>query len=88
MARAQRADPDEALDRRARALASAFTTPRPGVEERMAMGKALRERLPQVVPLAILKAQAATRLQQLVPVRHARMLRLPFAFLRGSAAAP
>lgn len=63
----------------------------------MAAGRVLRERvprashgalerLPQVDPLAILKAQAATRLQQLVPLRHARMLRSPFAFLRGSAA--
>ncbi|MDN8612593.1 DUF2252 domain-containing protein [Variovorax ginsengisoli] len=97
MARADRADPDEELDRRARALASAFTTPRPSVEERMAMGKALRERLPrashgaferspQVDPVAILLAQASTRIPELIPVRHARMLQSPFAFLRGAAA--
>jgi uncharacterized protein (DUF2252 family) len=36
--------------------------------------------------VAILLAQAATRMPQLVPVRHARMLQSPFAFLRGSAA--
>lgn len=97
MARAERDEPDPEESSRAEALASAFTAPRPSVEERMAAGKALRERvprarhgaferLPEVDPLAILKAQAATRLQQLVPVRHARMLQSPFAFLRGSAA--
>lgn len=101
MARADRAEPENANESedatRAQALASAFTAPRPTVEERMAAGKALRERVPRashrafqrqphVDPVAILKAQAATRLQELVPVRHARMLQSPFAFLRGSAA--
>ncbi|MDM0024332.1 DUF2252 domain-containing protein [Variovorax saccharolyticus] len=97
MARAERDEPDHEQNSRAQALASEFTAPRPSVEERMAAGKALRERiprashaaferLPQVDPLAILEAQAATRLPQLVPVRHARMLQSPFAFLRGSAA--
>jgi len=97
MARAERDGPDHEESSRAQALAGAFTAPRPGVEERMAAGKALRERVPrashgvferppQVDPLAILQAQATTRLQQLVPVRHARMLQSPFAFLRGSAA--
>jgi len=82
---------------RALQLAEAFTRPRPSVEERMAAGKALRERVPrashaaferraEVDPLAILARQALTRLQRLVPVRHARMLQSPFAFLRGSAA--
>lgn len=37
-------------------------------------------------PVAILEAQAKTRLQQLIPVRYARMLASPFAFLRGTAA--
>ena len=88
MARAERDGPDHEESSRAQALAGAFTAPRPGVEERMAAGKALRERVPrashgvferppQVDPLAILQAQAATRLQQLVPVRHARMLQSP-----------
>jgi uncharacterized protein (DUF2252 family) len=75
-----------------------FTAPRPTVDERLAAGKALRERLPRerhavyapdparADPVAILQAQNATRLPQLVPVRHARMLESPFAFLRGSAA--
>lgn len=37
-------------------------------------------------PVAILSAQAADRLQFLVPIRNARMLANPFAFYRGSAA--
>jgi uncharacterized protein (DUF2252 family) len=71
---------------------------RPSIAERLAAGKALRERVPRVAhaeytppakrqdPIAIIKAQAKTRLPQLVPIRHARMLTSPFAFLRGSAA--
>jgi uncharacterized protein (DUF2252 family) len=98
MARARKeTQPDEALEARASQLADEFTRPRPSVEERMAAGKALREefprashgefeRRPEVDPLEILARQALTRLPQLVPVRHARMLRSPFAFLRGSAA--
>lgn len=97
MARDERTDPENEANRRADALASAFTAPRPTVEERMAAGKALRERVPRashadferrpaVDPLAILAEQARTRLAELVPVRHTRMLQSPFAFLRGSAA--
>jgi len=63
----------------------------------MAAGKTLRERVPResharfarpavVDPVAILQRQALTRLPDLVPVRYARMLQSPFAFLRGSAA--
>ena len=69
----------------------------PSVEERMETGKALRETVPRsshgefvrhrgVDPLRILREQAKTRIPQLVPLRHARMLQSPFAFLRGSAA--
>jgi len=69
----------------------------PSVEERLETGKALRESVPRsshgefvrhrgVDPLRILREQAKTRIPQLVPVRHARMLQSPFAFLRGSAA--
>ena len=82
---------------RAEALAASFTAARPSAAERAAAGKALREkvpldshaafeRTPRVDPLRILRAQARTRLPDLVPVRHARMLQSPFAFLRGSAA--
>jgi len=68
------------------------------IEERIAAGKALREKFPRanqaiyqpsakrVDPVAVLEKQAETRLQDLIPVRYARMLASPFAFLRGSAA--
>jgi uncharacterized protein (DUF2252 family) len=66
--------------------------------DRMAAGKALRTKVPLASlalykpslarkdPVEILEAQAKSRLPQLVPVRYARMLASPFAFLRGSAA--
>lgn len=71
---------------------------RPTVDQRLAEGKAIRRRTPRHShalyaardrrkdPLAIIESQAATRLPQLVPIRHARMLASPFAFFRGSAA--
>ena len=81
-----------------RAILAHFTTPRLSIAQRFAAGKALREQFPREAhswlppapydrdPIAVLKAQAATRLKQLVPVRHARMQESPFAFLRGAAA--
>jgi uncharacterized protein (DUF2252 family) len=36
-------------------------------------------------PVALLEEQAATRVPELVPLRHARMLASPFAFFRGAA---
>ena len=66
--------------------------------ERMANGKALRRDVPRTShaefrrargrpdPVSVLEAQNATRIKELVPVRMARMLTSPFAFLRGSAA--
>jgi uncharacterized protein (DUF2252 family) len=68
------------------------------VEERMAAGKALRIKYPRIKqgeykpsakradPVSILEKQGKTRLEELVPIRYARMLTSPFAFLRGSAA--
>jgi uncharacterized protein (DUF2252 family) len=68
------------------------------IEERMAAGKALREKLPRIKqgeykpsakradPVSILEAQGKTRLEELVPIRYARMLTSPFAFFRGGAA--
>ncbi len=65
---------------------------------RAAAGRGRRESVPLdehadlVVPddrasaLAILQAQDANRLQDLVPIRYGRMLATPFTFLRGSAA--
>lgn len=68
------------------------------VADRMTAGKALRARVPHAEhakfrvaknrpdPVDILEHQATTRLPSLVPIRYARMLASPFAFLRGSAA--
>lgn len=79
-------------------LAERFTAPRASIADRMAAGKALRTSVPKASlgeykppskrknPVAILEAQAKTRLKQLIPVRYARMLASPFAFLRGTAA--
>lgn len=68
------------------------------IEERFAEGKALRDKFPRkkqgeykpdpyrADPITILEEQGKTRLTELVPIRYARMLTSPFAFLRGSAA--
>src|SRR3984885_8605811 len=37
-------------------------------------------------PVAALQAQAATRVQELIPIRYGRMLVSPFTFYRGAAA--
>lgn len=70
----------------------------PSVAERLAAGKALRQKVKRSDhalyqptdqrqdPIAILETEAKTRLPELVPIRYARMLTSPFAFLRGSAA--
>ncbi|MER7731203.1 DUF2252 domain-containing protein [Streptomyces erythrochromogenes] len=67
-------------------------------EERRAMGREARRRCPRSGhavyqpspdrqdPLAILEAQSATRVQELVPIRYARMTESPFRFYRGAAA--
>jgi len=79
-------------------LADEFTKPRPSIADRMEAGKRLRTTASRASlseykppanrkdPVAILEGQAKTRLQQLIPVRYARMLASPFAFLRGTAA--
>jgi Uncharacterized protein conserved in bacteria (DUF2252) len=79
-------------------LVDHFTAARPSVADRMAAGKALRTNVPRESlaeykpspkrkdPVAILEAQAKTRLPLLIPVRYARMLASPFSFLRGCAA--
>ncbi len=67
-------------------------------EERMAEGKAERERVPleshaewnppadRPDPVAILEKQDETRVPDLVPIRHGRMIVSPFTFYRGAAA--
>ena len=69
----------------------------PSVEERRARGKATREQagptehsgwVPAASrpdPVALLEQQNATREQDLVPVRHGRMMVSPFTFYRGAA---
>jgi hypothetical protein len=71
---------------------------RPGVEQRLAKGKSLRNSFPiakqgdykpapdRADPVSILEEQGKSRLADLVPIRYARMLSSPFAFLRGAAA--
>lgn len=67
------------------------------VAARMAVGKALRQKVKRSAqgeyspsanrnPIAVLEAQSKTRLPDLVPLRYARMLASPFAFIRGAAA--
>jgi uncharacterized protein (DUF2252 family) len=67
------------------------------VEERIARGKAARAEVPRsghaeyeapadrADPIALLEAQAATRVPELVPIRYGRMLVSPFTFYRGAA---
>jgi uncharacterized protein (DUF2252 family) len=75
-----------------------FAAQNASVKDRMAAGKVLRGKVPHAAhaqfrpapnradPIAVLEEQARTRLPFLVPIRYARMLASPFAFLRGSAA--
>ena len=68
------------------------------VETRMAEGRAEREAVPldahsewvasdrRPDPVGILEKQNATRVAELVPIRHGRMIVSPFTFYRGGAA--
>jgi len=68
------------------------------IEERMATGKALREKCPRGSqanwtpaanrpnPIDVLKATEKGRLPELLPIRYGRMKESPFGFYRGSAA--
>lgn len=79
-------------------LVEHFQSRKPGVKERIEEGKILRKKIPRenmgeyntgknrADPVSILEEQGKTRLQNLLPVRYARMLTSPFAFLRGAAA--
>jgi uncharacterized protein (DUF2252 family) len=69
----------------------------PSVEDRVSKGKGKREKTPVAShtgwtpatdrpdPVALLEEQNKTREQDLVPVRHGRMLVSPFTFYRGAA---
>jgi uncharacterized protein (DUF2252 family) len=75
-----------------------FQSKQLSIEERIIAGKKLRDKFPRIKqgeykpasnrfdPVLILEEQAKTRLPDLIPVRYARMLGSPFAFLRGAAA--
>ena len=68
------------------------------IEERMAEGRAERESVPLEAlgewttpdrrpdPVGIIEKQDATRVPELVPIRHGRMIVSPFTFYRGTAA--
>jgi len=70
---------------------------RPTIAERLAQGKALRERVPRASHalwepakdrrdvVAMLEESSIGRLPELIPIRYGRMTASPFAFLRGSA---
>ena len=67
------------------------------VEEHVARGKAARSEVSRsthaawapaasrVDPIALLQEQAQSRVPELVPIRHGRMLASPFAYFRGAA---
>ena len=61
-----------------------------GVDARIEVPLEAHAELPEVAdrtdPVRILLDQAATRVPELVPIRHGRMLASPFAFFRGAAA--
>lgn len=68
------------------------------VKQRLAAGKALREKFPRTShgkwivpqnrpdPIELLKQTDAGRVPELLPIRYDRMRQSPFAFLRGAAA--
>jgi uncharacterized protein (DUF2252 family) len=72
--------------------------PHPSVEERAGRGKSARAKVPRSSHAAwepsrerrraedVLLEQASSRVAELVPIRHGRMLASPFAFFRGAAA--
>ena len=80
-----------------RAFGSAWRRQRLGVEDRTARGRAARQDVPRSLharwtpapdrpdPVALLEQQALTRVPELVPIRHGRMLVSPFTFFRGAA---
>ncbi|MGW6130756.1 DUF2252 domain-containing protein [Cellulomonas sp. NPDC055163] len=65
-------------------------------QQREELGRSVRENVPieahayldplgRTDPVELLEGQAGTRVPELVPIRYARMLASPFAFLRGAA---
>jgi uncharacterized protein (DUF2252 family) len=87
----------EQISERGRRYPSISKVPHLTVDERVARGRAARAEVPRSShgffeppadrpdPIALLEQQAATRLQDLVPIRYGRMLVSPFTFYRGAA---
>ena len=77
---------------------ASFLKNRPTLQERLATGRSLREKVPlaqhaqldpgarRATPVEILREQARARNPTLIPIRHARMLQSAFSFYRGGAA--
>jgi uncharacterized protein (DUF2252 family) len=78
-------------------FASAWRRAHLSAEQRVARGKTARAQAPRSGhgrwepapdrpdPVALLEEQAASRVPQLIPIRHGRMLASPFTFYRGGA---
>jgi uncharacterized protein (DUF2252 family) len=75
---------------------ASLTMGAPTLTDRSASGRAARAKAPRSShaavelgpgrdPIALLEAQNATRVAELVPIRRGRMLASPFAFFRGAA---
>src|SRR5271170_5612959 len=70
----------------------------PTVEERIAIGKAIRDKVPRPSqgkwepaknrenPVELLRRSNEGRIHDLLPIRYGRMRQSPFAFFRGAAA--
>src|SRR6516225_1879999 len=81
----------------AQTTASWSTAPIVSPDDRVAAGKALRDKIPReqhgrwnevrgrLNPIDLLHKSDAGRLKPLIPIRFGRMLRSPFAFYRGAA---
>ncbi|HUE35705.1 MAG TPA: DUF2252 family protein, partial [Mycobacterium sp.] len=78
-------------------VAREWAMPHLSADEHAARGRAERAEIPRAAhatweglpdradPIALLKEQAKTRVPELVPIRHGRMLLSQFAFYRGAA---
>jgi uncharacterized protein (DUF2252 family) len=87
----------EAVRQATAKAAAQKVVPHPTVEERQRTGRVAREETPReelsgwqppadrADPVALLEGQETSRVQELVPVRHARMATSAFAFYRGAA---
>jgi uncharacterized protein (DUF2252 family) len=87
----------DAISQRMGRAAAQKVVPHPSVEERQRKGRVARAETPRehlaawvppgdrADPVALLVGQETSRVQELVPVRHARMATSAFAFYRGAA---